>query len=59
LKRSAIAVIIAAFSICTHAQNTIRHPKIGLGFPGGGAKGFAHVCALKVIEVAGNFAFQQ
>ena len=36
-----------------HSQDTIRHPKIGLVLSGGGAKGFAHVGALKVIEEAG------
>ena len=36
-----------------NAQDTISHPKIGLVLSGGGAKGFAHVGALKVIEEAG------
>jgi NTE family protein len=36
-----------------HSQDTIRRPKIGLVLSGGGAKGFAHVGALKVIEEAG------
>ncbi len=35
------------------AQDSIRHYKIGLVLSGGGAKGFAHVGALKVIEEAG------
>ena len=35
------------------AQDTIRKPKIGLVLSGGGAKGFAHVGVLKVLEAAG------
>jgi NTE family protein len=48
-----IAVLFPAFSLFVNAQDTIRHPKIGLVLSGGGAKGFAHVGALKVIEEAG------
>lgn len=35
------------------AQDTAKRPKIGLVLSGGGAKGFAHIGALKVIEEAG------
>jgi NTE family protein len=35
------------------AQDTIRRPKIGLVLSGGGAKGFAHIGVLKVLEEAG------
>ena len=35
------------------AQDTIKKPKIGLVLSGGGAKGFAHVGVLKVLEQAG------
>jgi NTE family protein len=45
--------MIVALPLCLHSQDTIRHPKIGLVLSGGGAKGFAHVGALKVIEEAG------
>jgi NTE family protein len=48
-----IAILFAAFSFHAYAQDTIRHPKIGLVLSGGGAKGFAHVGALKVIEETG------
>jgi NTE family protein len=48
-----IAVLFTAYSLFVNAQDTIRHPKIGLVLSGGGAKGFAHVGALKVIEEAG------
>jgi len=40
-------------SIYVIGQKTSDHPKIGLVLSGGGAKGFAHVGALKVIEEAG------
>lgn len=39
--------------IRSNAQDTIKKPKIGLVLSGGGAKGFAHVGVLKVIEEAG------
>ena len=35
------------------AQDTIKRPKIGLVLSGGGAKGFAHIGVLKVLEKAG------
>ena len=35
------------------AQDTIKKPKIGLVLSGGGAKGFAHIGVLKVLESAG------
>ncbi|KLT69549.1 patatin-like phospholipase family protein [Flavobacterium sp. ABG] len=34
-------------------QDTVRRPKIGLVLSGGGAKGFAHIGVLKVLEEAG------
>jgi NTE family protein len=48
-----IALLFTAFSLYSHGQDTIRRPRIGLVLSGGGAKGFAHVGALKVIEEAG------
>ncbi len=36
-----------------HSQDTIKRPKIGLVLTGGGAKGFAHIGVLKVLENAG------
>jgi NTE family protein len=47
------AVIFIVLSVHIHGQDTISHQKIGLVLSGGGAKGFAHVGALKVIEEAG------
>lgn len=35
------------------SQDTLKKPKIGLVLSGGGAKGFAHVGVLKVLEQAG------
>jgi len=35
------------------AQDTIKRPKIGVVLSGGGAKGFAHIGVLKVLEQAG------
>jgi NTE family protein len=37
----------------TFSQDSIKRPKIGLVLTGGGAKGFAHVGVLKVLEKAG------
>jgi NTE family protein len=48
-----LSVLLAALSFQAHTQDTIKCPKIGLVLSGGGAKGFAHVGALKVIEEAG------
>jgi NTE family protein len=41
------------FSQNSYSQDTIKRPKIGLVLTGGGAKGFAHIGVLKVIEKAG------
>ena len=53
MKIFVIAILFTVFSFHAYAQDTICHPKIGLVLSGGGAKGFAHVGALKVIEEAG------
>lgn len=37
----------------TYSQDSIKRPKIGLVLTGGGAKGFAHLGVLKVLEKAG------
>ena len=53
--RFAICLLVATFLFVT--QNTFaqlqKKPKIGLVLSGGGAKGFAHIGVLKVIEEAG------
>lgn len=41
------------FSQNSYSQDTIKRPKIGLVLSGGGAKGFAHIGVLKVLEQAG------
>ena len=45
--------IFCLLPIASQAQDTIKRPKIGLVLSGGGAKGFAHVGVLKVLEQAG------
>lgn len=46
-------MLLAVFSLFVNAEETAKRPKIGLVLSGGGAKGFAHVGVLKVIEEAG------
>lgn len=41
------------FSFFSFSQDTIKRPKIGVVLSGGGAKGFAHIGVLKVLEQAG------
>jgi NTE family protein len=41
------------FPIASNAQDTPQKPKIGLVLSGGGAKGFAHIGVLNVLEDAG------
>ena len=53
VKREIIVALLLAFSLFVNAEELSTRPKIGLVLSGGGAKGFAHVGALKVIEEAG------
>jgi NTE family protein len=53
LKKILFFILAAMLPLCLNAQDSIRHPRVGLVLSGGGAKGFAHVGALKVIEEAG------
>lgn len=48
-------ILFAFIGVMGHAQNTSNEapPKVGLVLSGGGAKGLAHIGALKVIEEAG------
>jgi NTE family protein len=46
-------VALCLFPILIFSQDTIKRPKIGLVLSGGGAKGFAHIGVLKVLEQAG------
>jgi len=52
MKRLAITLIFFCFALFLCGQTTIIKPKIGLVLSGGGAKGFAHVGVLKVLEEA-------
>jgi len=53
LKKILFIILAALLPLFLNAQDSIRHPRVGLVLSGGGAKGFAHVGALKVIEEAG------
>ena len=48
-----LVFFILFFSIVAFSQETSKRPKIGLVLSGGGAKGFAHIGVLKVLEQAG------
>ncbi|WP_229335395.1 patatin-like phospholipase family protein [Flavobacterium sp. ALJ2] len=56
-----VVLIVLGFTQSTFSQDTIKklntdesyRPKIGLVLSGGGAKGFAHIGVLKVLEEAG------
>ena len=48
-----LVFFILFFSIGAFSQETSKRPKIGLVLSGGGAKGFAHIGVLKVLEQAG------
>lgn len=50
MKKSSIAFLFLLTVSCTYAQEPI---KVGVVLSGGGAKGYAHIGALKVIEDAG------
>lgn len=54
---TALLILTAAAARCQENSkkegNTSRRPKVGLVLSGGGAKGFAHIGAIKVIEEAG------
>lgn len=52
LKRILLVLIIPLLSIHIQAQNGER-PKVGLVLSGGGAKGFAHIGVLKILEREG------
>jgi NTE family protein len=48
-----LSIFFYLFSQTTYSQDSIKRPKIGLVLTGGGAKGFAHIGVLKVLEKAG------
>jgi NTE family protein len=53
--RLPVVFIILLFTLCASAQDSVvkEKVKVGLVLSGGGAKGLAHIGALKVIEEAG------
>ena len=53
MKKFALFVFLLFIYQASFSQDTIKRPKIGLVLSGGGAKGFAHVGVLKVLEEAG------
>jgi len=53
VKREIVVLLLTVFSLFVSAEETSKRAKIGLVLSGGGAKGFAHVGVLKVIEEAG------
>lgn len=55
--RSTFSVLLLSFLFCQNVtaqtNDTIIRPRVGVVLSGGGAKGFAHIGVLKVIEEAG------
>ncbi len=46
-------MLLSTFSMKAQSNSDVQKPKIGLVLSGGGAKGFAHIGALKVIDSLG------
>lgn len=55
MKQLLVIILIIGLSLSSHGQDTINTetPKVGLVLSGGGAKGFAHIGVLKVIDSLG------
>jgi NTE family protein len=53
MKKFIIFFFLLLTFLQSFSQDTIKRPKIGLVLSGGGAKGFAHIGVLKVLETAG------
>ncbi|HWS59954.1 MAG TPA: patatin-like phospholipase family protein [Flavobacterium sp.] len=53
MRKFALFVFLLFIYQASFSQDTIKRPKIGLVLSGGGAKGFAHIGVLKVLEQAG------
>lgn len=53
MKKPALFVFLFFSFLSSFSQDSIKKPKIGLVLSGGGAKGFAHIGVLKVLEQAG------
>ena len=53
MRKFALFVILLVTYQASFSQDSTKRPKIGLVLSGGGAKGFAHIGVLKVLEEAG------
>ncbi|MDD5151008.1 MAG: patatin-like phospholipase family protein [Flavobacterium sp.] len=53
MKKVVLLIFLSFTFLSSFSQDTIKRPKIGLVLSGGGAKGFAHIGVLKVLEQAG------
>jgi len=53
MKKIIVFVFLFFTFFTSFSQDVIKRPKIGLVLSGGGAKGFAHIGVLKVLEQAG------
>ncbi|MBO4574328.1 MAG: patatin-like phospholipase family protein [Bacteroidales bacterium] len=55
MRRLLVILSLLLLTVDASAQDTVAHrrPRVGVVLSGGGAKGFAHIGALKVIEEAG------
>lgn len=53
MKKGILLVFLLFTFLPSFSQDTVKRPKIGLVLSGGGAKGFAHIGVLKVLEQAG------
>src|SRR6187455_933366 len=51
--RILIFILLVFTTSNSFSQDTVKRPKIGLVLSGGGAKGFAHIGVLNVLEEAG------
>ena len=53
MKRIFFIILVLTFFYTEAQENTSKEPKVGLVLSGGGAKGFAHIGALKIIDSLG------
>lgn len=53
MKRRHLILLLCLTGLLTFAQQKEQAPKVGLVLSGGGAKGFAHIGVLKILEEAG------
>ncbi len=53
MRKAALFVISVLTFLTTYSQEQAKPLKVGLVLSGGGAKGFAHIGVLKVLEEAG------